>query len=132
MQPRRGAHISLIGSYKPHMREVAPELLANRTGGIVYVDGTDECRAEAGELEGYVGQLVEIGSLQEANIKPQKDADLTVWKSVSLRRARKWAVYRALTLCFRSKVGLGVQDVTITNLIFCKGKELGLGQVVVF
>lgn len=66
------------------MREVAPELLASRTGGIVYVDGADECRAEAGELKGYEGKLVEIGSLGKADIETREDADLTVWKSVSL------------------------------------------------
>jgi hypothetical protein len=66
------------------MREVALELLASRTGGIVYVDGADECRAEAGELAGYEGRLVEVGSLRDGGVeRQQEDADLTVWKSVS-------------------------------------------------
>ena len=102
-QPRRGTHISLIGSYKPHMREVAPELLSTRTGGVVYVDGADECRAEAGELEGFEGKLVEIGSLGGAGVvERQEDADLTVWKSVC--RGQRWRVstmgVRRLRPCF--------------------------------
>lgn len=85
------------------MREVAPELLSTRTGGVVYVDGADECRAEAGELEGFEGKLVEIGSLGGAGVvERQEDADLTVWKSVC--RGQRWRVstmgVRRLRPCF--------------------------------
>lgn len=65
------------------MHEVEPALLSTRAGGVVFVDGEDECRAEAGELQGFDGRLVEIGTVGEAGVEQLEDADLTVWKSVS-------------------------------------------------
>ncbi|CDZ96946.1 Mu-crystallin [Phaffia rhodozyma] len=108
-QPQTGTHISLIGSYKPFMLEVEPSLLSTRAG-IVFVDGEKETKIEAGELQGFEGQVCEVGSVLKTPGKgrelwEQTKGDLTVWKSV----------------------GLATQDVAISNLVFRRGKELGLG-----
>ncbi|KAL7410587.1 hypothetical protein BDY24DRAFT_399533 [Mrakia frigida] len=111
-QPRSGTHIVLIGSYKPFMLEVAPEMLSNRAG-VVFVDGIEETKAEAGELQGYEGEVCEVGSVlgeenegEEGRARWEKaGGELTIFKSV----------------------GLAVQDVSITRLVFDKAKELGLG-----
>ncbi len=59
-----GTRIVLIGSYKPHMREVDNELI--RRAGIVVVDSKEACAREAGELigAGLSGdQLAELGEV---------------------------------------------------------------------
>ena len=84
---KAGAHIVMIGSYKPHMREVDDRLVER--AGVVLVDSKEACGAEAGELiraniceEG----MVELG---EALLSPEKgkrvveSGDVTMFKSVS-------------------------------------------------
>lgn len=110
---RSGTHLSLIGSYKPHMREVSDDLLAR--AGVVFVDGLHETRIEAGELQAWEGPVVEVGSVVDDPLEARQrwskgKGDVTVWKSV----------------------GLAVQDVAITALVFRKACELGLGQAVDF
>lgn len=85
-QPRAGTHISLIGSYKPHMMEVDRSLLSTRAG-IVFVDGENETRREAGELQGYEGPVCQVGTVLPFEGKGRQlwedhKGDLTVWKSV--------------------------------------------------
>lgn len=63
--PAKTRFISLIGSYKPHMREIDTETLLSG-GGKIYVDSKEACLEESGELiTAEVGeeQLVEIGGL---------------------------------------------------------------------
>lgn len=77
---RKGRYISLIGSYKPHMCELHPDVLRQavapqhghhfhkhaKEGGAIVVDSLESCLREAGEviqakLEGH--ELVELGEL---------------------------------------------------------------------
>lgn len=79
---RKGRYISAIGSYKPHMVEIHPDILRQnvakpdtgrhhfhkhaRTGGAVLVDSVEACLKEAGEViqAGLTGrELVELGEL---------------------------------------------------------------------
>jgi ornithine cyclodeaminase/alanine dehydrogenase-like protein (mu-crystallin family) len=79
---KKGRLISAIGSYKPHMAELHPELLRHEVrphqphahhhhkhaarGGVVVVDSLETCLQEAGEIiQAELGahQLVEIGEL---------------------------------------------------------------------
>ncbi|KAF2749546.1 NAD(P)-binding protein [Sporormia fimetaria CBS 119925] len=78
---KKGRYIAAIGSYKPHMRELDPELLKQsvapehagwhfhkhaKEGGAVVVDSVDACLKEAGEIIAAglrSREVVEIGEL---------------------------------------------------------------------
>lgn len=86
-----GTRVVLIGSYKPHMREVDNELI--RRAGIVVVDSKEACAREAGELigAGMSGdQLAELGEVLRdgppgafAVKRVSKAGDVAIFKSVS-------------------------------------------------
>ncbi|EOD67281.1 ornithine cyclodeaminase family protein [Amycolatopsis vancoresmycina] len=90
-------HVNAIGSYRPSMRELPPELLA--TAGCVVVDQVAAAMTEAGEVihaaeSGLVdrGSLVELG---DALGDPPAVGGRTVFKSVGLA-VQDWAVGRLL------------------------------------
>ncbi|KAJ6052356.1 uncharacterized protein N7446_006998 [Penicillium canescens] len=93
--------ISLIGSYKPHMREV-------------YVDSKAACLEEAGELiEAEVGeeQLVEMGDLLGARTGVMEETvDVPAGCNV---------VYKC--------VGMGLMDLVVGKKVLDVGAEMGLG-----
>ncbi|PSN61062.1 NAD(P)-binding protein [Corynespora cassiicola Philippines] len=77
---RKGRYICAIGSYKPHMVEIHPDILRQavapehkhhhhkhaRQGGAVIVDSVEACLKEAGEVIQaglHSGEVVEIGEL---------------------------------------------------------------------
>ncbi|MCJ1428471.1 hypothetical protein MMC29_006381, partial [Sticta canariensis] len=77
---RKGRYISAIGSYRPHMVEMHPDILRQAVapdhkhhhhkhaaqGGVVVVDSLEACLREAGEVrQAGLGaeQLVEVGEL---------------------------------------------------------------------
>ncbi|KAF2020542.1 NAD(P)-binding protein [Aaosphaeria arxii CBS 175.79] len=77
---KKGRYIAAIGSYKPHMLELHPDILKQnvqpehghhfhkhaKTGGAIIVDSVEACLKEAGEIikAGITGdQVVEIGEL---------------------------------------------------------------------
>lgn len=95
------------------MIEVEPELVRTRVG-VLFVDGEQECRVEAGELQGYEGMVRELGSVLDEGTAvgewKKAGGDLTIFKSV----------------------GLAIQDVAITSFILEKGRAMGLGTEVDF
>ncbi|KAJ6049675.1 hypothetical protein N7444_006391 [Penicillium canescens] len=104
--------ISLIGSYKPHMREVDARTLLS--GGKVYVDSKAACLEEAGELiEAEVGeeQLVEMGDLLGARTGVMEETvDVPAGCNV---------VYKC--------VGMGLMDLVVGKKVLDVGAEMGLG-----
>ncbi|KAE8374717.1 hypothetical protein BDV26DRAFT_284045 [Aspergillus bertholletiae] len=65
LQPFKQRFISLIGSYKPHMKEIDTETLFSG-GNQIYVDSKEACLEESGELiDAHVkeDQLIEIGEV---------------------------------------------------------------------
>ncbi|KAF1998303.1 NAD(P)-binding protein [Amniculicola lignicola CBS 123094] len=77
---KKGRYISAIGSYKPHMVEIHPDIIRQnvqphhthhhhkhaRQGGAIIVDSVDACLKEAGEIiqAGLTGrEVVEVGEL---------------------------------------------------------------------
>jgi ornithine cyclodeaminase len=105
-----GVHVVLIGSYKPHMREVEDALLSRV--GAVLVDSREACAHEAGELQNIdPAQLVELGELVNGDseaLDRAKSGEVTLFKSV----------------------GLGVQDVAIAGLVLDEAEKMGLGTEV--
>ncbi|KLT44462.1 NAD(P)-binding protein [Cutaneotrichosporon oleaginosum] len=110
---KKGAHMCLIGSYKPHMREVEDELV--KRAGVVLVDSREACGHEAGELQGMSDdQLVELGEVVDASTREKAAAKVNGVGDVNI---------------FKS-VGLGVQDVAISAVVLAEAERLGLGTVV--
>ncbi|GMK57060.1 hypothetical protein CspeluHIS016_0309000 [Cutaneotrichosporon spelunceum] len=110
---KAGAHMCLIGSYKPHMREVEDELV--KRAGVVLVDSREACAAEAGELQGMepsdlveLGEVVDVRTREEAVAKVNGAGDVNIFKSV----------------------GLGVQDVAISAVVLAEAERMGLGTVI--
>ncbi|CAI6325057.1 unnamed protein product [Periconia digitata] len=77
---KKGRYVSAIGSYKPHMMEIHPDILKQNVapdhgrhhhkhateGGAIIVDSVEACLKEAGEIiqAGLTGnELVEVGEL---------------------------------------------------------------------
>jgi ornithine cyclodeaminase/alanine dehydrogenase-like protein (mu-crystallin family) len=137
---KKGRYISAIGSYKPHMCELAPEILRQAvaaphhhhhhkhasTAGVVIVDSLTGCLKEAGEIiqaELTAEQLVEIGELvmlrrqvQEQEGKTDqggKDDGLIEW----LRNGN--VIYKS--------VGLGLMDLTVGGELLKMAGERGIG-----
>ena len=101
-----GVHINAIGSYKPDMQEIDPQILKS---GILFVDSKESVMKESGDLikpvkDGVVSENfagAEIGDLINCNIEGRKtENDNTIFKSV----------------------GLGVQDLFMADSIYNKLK----------
>ncbi|KAG9120850.1 hypothetical protein FRC07_003492 [Ceratobasidium sp. 392] len=99
-----GAHVNLVGSYTPAMRETDTGLI-KRAGRRIVVDEAKSCLVEAGELvdaELLEKELVEIGVLVRGGLEGEMNknrikevGDVTVFKSV----------------------GVGAQDVAVAALM---------------
>lgn len=109
-----GAHIVLVGSYKPTMREAPDELI--RRARLVLVDSREACAVEAGELiSSGIGResMVEVGEVVDdpAKVSSIRAAgDVTIFKSV----------------------GIAAQDVAIACAVTTRAEELGLGASIDF
>ncbi|KIO25712.1 hypothetical protein M407DRAFT_8268 [Tulasnella calospora MUT 4182] len=114
-----GAHLNLIGSYTPDMREVDEELL--HRAEMILVDSREACWKEAGDLiqAGWTdggekkdeldGKILDIGNFIAQNPGTKlDDGAITVFKSV----------------------GVGVQDVAIASLVAGLARERRIGTLV--
>ena len=103
---------SLIGSYRPDMREVDTQTLLSGEDENIFVDSKEACLAEAGELiEAKVGadQLVEIGHLFTSGKE-----GLSQYPPSG---------YNIVFKC----VGMGIMDLTVSNALLQMAIEKGLG-----
>ncbi|KAB8209094.1 hypothetical protein BDV34DRAFT_210439 [Aspergillus parasiticus] len=112
LQPFKQRFISLIGSYRPHMKEIDTKTLLSG-GNQIYVDSKEACLEESGELiDAHVkeDQLIEIGEmyakLGKSEPIPVSDTHNVVFKCV----------------------GMGIMDLTIGKTLLDLGKEQGLGM----
>ena len=109
-----GVHINAIGSFKPNMQELDPELLKEAR---IFVDQKEPCLAESGDLikpindgiftaEHVAGEIGEfaLNKLQGRQTKNQ----ITVFKSV----------------------GVAIQDYIVANGIYEKAKAEKFGQAI--
>jgi ornithine cyclodeaminase/alanine dehydrogenase-like protein (mu-crystallin family) len=123
---KKGRYIAAIGSYKPHMVEIHPDILKQNvapehgrhhhkhaaTGGAVVVDSVEACLKEAGEIiqAGLSGrEVVEIGEL----IMLKKDAE----------QRRLDAASRRSSASDDSGVGLDTRGVELGEAKKVKGKS---------
>lgn len=97
--------ISLIGSYKPHMREIDTDTLLSGAGQI-FVDSKEACLEESGELiEARVSanQLIEIGKHLGSDESLYPEGNVVI-----------------------KCVGMGIMDLVASRLLLEVAKELGL------
>jgi ornithine cyclodeaminase/alanine dehydrogenase-like protein (mu-crystallin family) len=138
---RKGRYISLIGSYKPHMVELHPDILRQAVepdhkhhhhkhadkGGVVVVDSLEACLKEAGEViqAGLTAaQLVEIGELVMVKKAVLKEKELGGEGEKGLKR---WldsgnVVYKS--------VGLGLMDLCVGGDLVTLAQERGIGTTI--
>ncbi|KAH6681046.1 ornithine cyclodeaminase [Plectosphaerella plurivora] len=104
----RPRFISLIGSYKPSMKEIDSETLLS--GGAIFVDSKEDCLIESGELitAGVSEeQLVEIGDLDAFE------------KALASKGAEKTHVFKC--------VGFAIMDLLVARELLLLAKEKGVG-----
>lgn len=113
---RNKTAIILIGSYKPHMREIDADLVnsALRSGGKITCDSREACLTEAGELQDVKpDQTVELGEILNAqdgrgDAVELEGGEVNIYKSV----------------------GIAVQDVAVANAMIEAAAELGVGTII--
>jgi ornithine cyclodeaminase/alanine dehydrogenase len=85
-----GTHINAIGSFKPNMQEIDPQILKN---ALIFVDQMESCLAESGDLIDPLKKNIfskehitgEIGDFALGNINGRaNEEDITVFKSVGV------------------------------------------------
>lgn len=145
---KKGRYIACIGSYKPHMLELHPDILKSavaphhehrhfhkhqKEGGAVIVDSVEACLQEAGEViqaDLQPDQVVELGELvmlrKEAEKKSQTDgnqgaAGIQVQDSSGLK---DW-LFKG-NVIYKS-VGLGIMDVVVGGALVRLARERGIG-----
>ena len=138
---KKGRYISLIGSYKPHMVELHPDILRQAVepdhrhhhhkhadkGGVVVVDSLEACLKEAGEViqAGLTAQqLVEIGELIMVRKAAMREIEAGGEGEKGLKR---WldsgnVVYKS--------VGLGIMDLCVGEDLVFLARERGNGITV--
>ena len=110
---RKKRFISLIGSYKPHMKEIDTNTLLSGSQRRVYVDNKEACLEESGELlDAHIqeDQLLEIGHLF---LRPDNEA-------IDVAAGDGNVIFKC--------VGLGIMDLVVGKklLDFCRQQELGM------
>ncbi|KZT66928.1 NAD(P)-binding protein [Daedalea quercina L-15889] len=119
-----GAHLCLIGSYKPDMHEVDTALI--KRAGRVVVDSRAACLVEAGELIAAglgPADLVEIGEL----VEPTESADDPTWTA---REELVREIREPGDVTIFKSVGVGVQDVAIACAVASKAERENIGTII--
>lgn len=139
---QKGRFVSAIGSYKPHMTELHPDILRDevnvatpnklfqkntKRSGVVVVDSLDAAFKEAGEIiqaEVKAHQVVELGELlmvREASRKAAKD------DGEEDKKLREW-VERG-NVIYKS-VGLGLMDLVAGGDLVRLARERNVGTTI--
>ncbi|MCJ1367864.1 hypothetical protein MMC16_007000 [Acarospora aff. strigata] len=138
---KKGRYISAIGSYKPHMCELHPDILKQAvtaahhhhhhkhaaSEGVVVVDSLTACMQEAGEViqAGLTPeQLVEIGELWMVKKAAMKEIE----KGGEGERGLKNWIEKG-NIIYKS-VGLGLMDICVGEDICRLARERGIGTMI--
>ncbi|KAG0233260.1 hypothetical protein BGX31_004878 [Mortierella sp. GBA43] len=124
-----GAHLNMVGSFKPEMHEVDQTLMKR---AYILADAHEECEEEAGEiilakkLTGQSGILTELGKIYDENGQLDLTSLPSEFKSITTGSDRNKDVS-----IFKS-VGIAAQDVAITALVLDKAEAMNIGTVADF
>ncbi|KAF2153910.1 NAD(P)-binding protein [Myriangium duriaei CBS 260.36] len=151
---KKGRYIALVGSYRPHMIELHPDILKQavaphhehrhfhkhqREGGAIVVDSLDACLKEAGELiqaKIQPHQVVELGELvmlrrdAEQRRAKQKLSQNTDDEGIQVKESdglRDWLFKGNVIL---KTVGMGLMDVVVGHELVRLAREMGIGTVI--
>jgi ornithine cyclodeaminase/alanine dehydrogenase-like protein (mu-crystallin family) len=138
---KKGRYISAIGSYKPHMTELHPDIFRQavepdhhhhhhkhaKKGGVIIVDSLESCLKEAGEIiqaKLRPEHLVEIGELimikkaayREIEMGGEGEKGLLDW----LQRGN--VIYKS--------VGFGLMDLVVGGDLVRLAGERGVGTII--
>lgn len=111
---KKGATVSCVGSYQPHMQEMDPVILTRASK--IYFDSVDAVLSEAGDIlipledgtitkEGFTGDLGDV--LLGKVVARENDEEIIVFKTV----------------------GIGTQDLVTAKKIYDKALAQGVGTV---
>ena len=150
---KKGRYIACVGSYKPHMIELHPDVLKmavaphhehrhfhkhQKEGGAVVVDSVEACLKEAGEIiqaKLQPNEVVELGELvmlrREAE-KRAREGKLSGHDKVGLQVNESAGLHEWLTkgnVIYKS-VGLGLMDVVVGNELVRIARERGIGTTI--
>ena len=138
---RKGRYISLIGSYKPHMVELHPDVLRQAVepdhkhhhhkhadkGGVIVVDSLESCLREAGEViqAGLSAhQLVEVGELLMVRKAVLKEIEMGGEGEKGLKN---WL--HSGNVIYKS-VGLGLMDLCVGEDLVSLARDKGIGTTI--
>ena len=136
---KKGRYISAIGSYRPHMCEIHPEILSQAVapdhkhhhhkhadkGGVIVVDSLEACLKEAGEIiqAGITAeQLVEIGELLMVKKASMREIELGTGKGE--KGLGKWL--QGGNVIYKS-VGIGLMDICVGEDLVALAMQRGIG-----
>lgn len=151
---KKGRYIACIGSYKPNMVELHPDILRyavaphhehkhihkrQKEGGAILVDTVSGCLKEAGEIiqaKLMPDQVVELGELfmlkREAEAKARENGEKVDTEKDGCTLQNNSGLKEWLTrgnVIYKS-VGLGLMDVVVGNELLKKAAERGIGTVI--
>ena len=138
---KKGRYISAIGSYRPHMTELHPDVLRQAVApdhkhhhhkhaeksGVVIVDSIEACMTEAGEIR-QAGlkpeQLVEVGELLMVKKAAMKEIEMGGEGEKGLKR---WL--ESGNVIFKC-VGLGLMDICVGEDVVGVAREKNIGTTI--
>lgn len=150
---KKGRYIACIGSYKPHMVELHPDVLRyavaphhehkhihkrQKEGGAILVDTVSGCLKDAGEVvqaKLTPDQVVELGELlmlkrdaekqrAEGKKRDEEGGGCSLQENEGLK---EWLTKG--NVVYKS-VGLGLMDVVVGGELLRKAGEMGIGTVI--
>jgi len=149
---KKGRYIACIGSYKPHMVELHPDVLRyavaphhehrhlhkrQKEGGAIIVDTVEGCLKEAGEIiqaKLMPDQVVELGELfmlkREAERKQAEKGGGTMEQGCQLQDNSGLKEWLTKGNVIYKSVGLGLMDVVVGGELVRLARERGIGTTI--
>jgi ornithine cyclodeaminase/alanine dehydrogenase-like protein (mu-crystallin family) len=145
---KKGRYIACIGSYKPHMVELDPEVLRyavaphhehrhlhkrQKEGGAVIVDTVSGCLREAGEIiqaKLTPDQVVELGELLMLKREAERQKGVHVEEGCNLQQDKGLKEWLTRGNVIFKCVGIGLMDVVVGNELVRMARERGVGTTI--
>lgn len=145
---KKGRYIACIGSYKPHMVELDPEVLRyavaphhehrhlhkrQKEGGAVIVDTVSGCLSEAGEIiqaKLSPDQIVELGELLMLKREAERQKGGNVEGGCNLQEDKGLKEWLTRGNVIFKCVGIGLMDVVVGNELVRMARARGVGTTI--
>ncbi|KAK5136112.1 hypothetical protein LTR08_004163 [Meristemomyces frigidus] len=148
---KRGRYIACIGSYKPNMIELHPDVIRyavaphhehrhlhkrQKEGGAIIVDTVSGCLKEAGEVvqaKLMPDQVVELGELfmlkRDAEARQARNG-LKVESGCNFQANSGMHEWLTRGNVIYKSVGLGLMDVVVGNELIARARQQGIGTTI--